>query len=299
MLSGDRVEQGDVLLELNAELLSIRLTQSQAQFVEAQAGTRTAAARLERARVSFDRVEALRDTTSFSQGRFEDLEAEILEARSQLAEAEAREKTAEARLAETAYQLDRSIITAPFAGVIVDVLTIPGAFIQAGTPVVRLLDTSAFEVRANVPARYADGLSIGTIVTGQTEGGVKVELTLRAILPIEDPSTRTRAVLFATTNDQDGALVAVGQSLTVDIPVGEAREVLSVPKDALVQARGGWTVFVAIDDKAQPRQVQIGVPVGDRYEVFSGLRSVIRWLSAAMNGCARAGYFDHRSGVGQ
>jgi multidrug efflux pump subunit AcrA (membrane-fusion protein) len=42
-------------------------------------------------------------------------------------------------------------------------------------------------------------------------------------------------------------------------------------KDALVQARGGWTVFVAEDGKAQPRAVNIGVALGDQYEVLSGL----------------------------
>lgn len=272
VLAGERVDEGDVLIELDSELLAIRLNQSQAQIAEAQAGTRTADARLARAQVSFDRIAALRDTAAFSQGRFEDLEAELLEARSQLAEAQAREKTAEARLAETIYQLDRSEIAAPFSGVVLEVLTIPGAYIQAGTPVIRMLDTSAFEVRANVPARYADSLIPGVQVTGKTESGREVDLILRATLPVEDPATRTRAVLFTTVDMDDVALVAVGQSLTVDIPISAAREMLSVPKDALVQARGGWTVFVAVEDKAQPRNVTIGVPVGDRYEVLDGLQ---------------------------
>lgn len=272
VLAGDRVEAGDLLIEANGELLSIRLDQSQAQIAESQAATRTAAARLMRAQISFDRIEALSDTASFSQGRFEDLEAELLEARSLLAEADAREKTAQTRFAEARYQLDRSIITAPFSGVILEVLTIPGAFIQAGTPVVRMLDTSAFEVRANVPARYADGLSPGLIVTGQTDSGLEVALELRATLPIEDPSTRTRAVLFTTVLAANDALVAVGQSLTVDVPLGEARAMVTVPKDALVQASGGWTVFVAVDGQAQPRTVTVGVPVGNRYEVLDGLQ---------------------------
>ncbi|MFT5066667.1 MAG: RND family efflux transporter MFP subunit [Reinekea sp.] len=273
VLAGDRVAAGDPLVELNAELLSIRLAQSQAQIAEAQAGTTTAAARLGRAQIAFDRIQALSDTASFSQGRFDDLQAELFEARSLLAEADAREKTAEARLAEAQYQLARSVIVAPFSGVILEVLTIPGAFIQAGTPVIRMLDTSAFEVRANVPARFADALRAGSVMTAQTDSGEEVSLMMRASLPIEDPSTRTRPVLFTNANMADGILVAVGQSLTVDIPVGEAREMLSVPKDALVQARGGWTVFVAVENKAQPRNVTIGVPVGNRYEVLDGLQA--------------------------
>jgi len=272
VLAGDRVETGDVLVELSRELLTIRVNQSQAQIAEAQAGTVTAQARLDRTQIAFDRISALRDTSTFSQGRFDDIQAELLEAASQLAEAQAREKSAEARLAESQYQLDRSTITAPFSGVVLETTTIPGAFIQAGTSVVRLLDTSSFEVQANVPARYVDGLRPDLEVTAMTENDVPLQLVLRAVLPVEDPSTRTRSVRFTQASPDGAELVAVGQSLTVSIPVGEARELLSVPKDALVQGRGGWTVFVAAEDKAQPRNVTIGVPLGDRYEVIDGLQ---------------------------
>ena len=273
VLAGDRVEKGAVLVELSRELLSIRLNQSQAQIAEAQAGSDTARARLDRAQIIFERTAALRGTSTFSQGRFDDLQADLLETRSQLAEAEAREKSAEARLAETQYQLDRSLVTAPFSGVVLEVNTIPGAFIQAGTPVVRMLDLAAFEIEASVPARYVGFLEPGAQVSAFTDTGTEIALSLRAVLPVENPSTRTRTALFTTDGGANVALVAVGQSLTVNVPIGAAREVLSVPKDALVQARGGWTVFVAVDGKAEPRTVSIGVPLGDRYEVIGGLQA--------------------------
>ncbi|MBT8476037.1 MAG: efflux RND transporter periplasmic adaptor subunit, partial [Alphaproteobacteria bacterium] len=64
---------------------------------------------------------------------------------------------------------------------------------------------------------------------------------------------------------------AVGQSVTVDIPVSQARDVIAVPKDALVQASGGWTVFVAEDGMAQPRSIQIGIAMDAWFEVIDGL----------------------------
>ena len=153
VLAGSRVAQGDLLVELDRELLAILVAQSEAQMAEARAFIDTAIVRQDAARNTFERVEALRGSTSFSAGRFDDANSAMLEARSQLAEAQAREKSAASRLAESRYQLDRSRITAPFSGVVVEVNTIPGAFIQAGTPVVRLLDTDAFEVQASVPSR--------------------------------------------------------------------------------------------------------------------------------------------------
>lgn len=271
VLAGSRVGAGDLLVELNEELLEILVAQSSAQFSEAEAGRATAAVRIDRAEIRFARIEALRDSGSFSKGQFDDAQADLFEAQSQQAEAEARVKSSEARMSETLYQLERSKITAPFPGVVVEVNTIPGAFIQAGSPVVRLLDTEAFEVQASVPARYVTYLEPGQDVGATLETGESLLLNLRSILPLENAATRTRPVRLASSELSELKNAAVGQSLTVDIPLGTARRALTVPKDALIQGQGGWTVFVAVENKAQPRPVQLGVPMGDRYEVLGGL----------------------------
>ena len=271
VLVGTQVQAGDVLVELNQGLLTIRLAQARAQIAEAEASTRTAEVRLESARTVFDRINALRDSSSFSLGRFDDAEAAVSEAFAQLAEARARRDTAQARVEEALYELSRSKIRAPFSGIVLETRTIPGAYIQAGTPVARVLDTSSFEVQASVPSRYIPALFPGQDISGYLETGERLPLTIRAILPVEDPATRTRAVRLQADALGNRIGIADGQSLTVDIPIAEAREVLAVPKDALVQARGGWTVFVATDGKAMPRPVTLGAPAGDRYEVLSGL----------------------------
>lgn len=271
VLDGAQVAQGDPLIDLDDELLRIQLAQSEAELAVAEASIATAEVRLDRATTTFSRIDALRSSATFSQGRFDDAQSDMLEARSQLAEAQARVKSVEARMAEAHYQLDRSTVVAPFSGVVIDVSVIPGQFISAGSAVVRLLDTDAFEVQASVPSRYIGFLEPGQEMAATSEAGQDLTLTLRAILPLEDASTRTRTVLFSAPQLGTMGSVAEGQSITVQIPVGSPRNLLSVPKDALVQARGGWTVFVAEDGQAQPRSVTLGLPVGDRYEVTGGL----------------------------
>ena len=174
-------------------------------------------------------------------------------------------------MAEARYQLERSEIKAPFAGVVIEVNTIPGAYIQAGSPVVRLLDLASFEIEASVPSRLMTSLAPSQKMEASLETGDILTLELRAILPIENTSTRTRAVRFAANGLGAVLNVAVGQSVTVRIPIGAPREVLSVPKDALVQSARGWTVFVAAEGKAQPRPVEIGLALGNQYEVLNGL----------------------------
>lgn len=271
VLEGDPVTSGDILAELDTELLNILDRQAEALLAEARAGIATAKSRVDRSTKALARVEGLRGTTSFSSSRFDEAQSDFFEARGQLAEAEARVKTAEANEAETRYQLDRALIRAPFSGIVLDVNTNPGEFISSGAPVVSLLDTQSFEVEASVPSRYIRVLEPGLHVSGVTEVGEELDLAVRVLLPVEDASTRTRPVRFASPELIDLSTVAIGQSITVFIPISAPRDVLSVPKDALVQARGGWTVFVNEDGKAQPRTVEIGVALGDRFEVLGGL----------------------------
>lgn len=271
VLEGVNVSEGEILAELDTELLNILDRQAEARLAEARAGIATAKSRVDRTTKALGRIEGLRGGTSFSTSRFDEAQSDFFEAQGELAEADARVKTAEANEAETRYQLERALIRAPFSGIVLEVNTNPGEFISSGAPVVSLLDTQSFEIEASVPSKYIRVLNPGLEISGITEVGEELDLTVRVLLPVEDASTRTRPVRFSSPDLVNLNTIAIGQSISVSIPISAPREVLSVPKDALVQARGGWTVFVAEDGMAQPRNVQIGVALGDRFEVLSGL----------------------------
>lgn len=271
VMEGAVVDTGDILARLDTELLEILARQADARMAEARAGITIARSRLDRATSALGRIEGLRNTASFSTSRFDEAQSDFFQAEGLLAEAEARVKTAEATLAETRYQLDRAEITAPFSGIVLEVNTNPGEFIPSGAPVVTLLDIGSIEIEASVPSQYINVLKPGLMVDGHTETGEIMQLSVRVLLPIENTATRTRPVRFTSDQLADMETLAIGQSITVNIPISNPREVLSVPKDALVQARGGWSVFVAAEGKAQPRPVKIGVALGDRFEVLDGL----------------------------
>ncbi len=271
VIEGALVSEGQPIVRLDTELLEILKRRADAEVAVARAGLSVAQARLETAQTAFERIVGLEGTAAFSGGRFDEAEGAFLAAEGQIAEAEARLAIAEAAGAEAGYNLERATVLAPFDGTVLDVLVNPGEYIQTGAPVLRLLDTSTLEVEASVPAQYADLMVPGLRVSARAETGATFEFELRALLPIETAATRTRPVRFAAPELAASRTTAVGQSITVMIPVGEATDLLTVPKDALVQARGGWSVFVVEDGAAQPRGVQVGLAVEDRFEVTSGL----------------------------
>ena len=270
---GDRVDAGDPLVRLETDLPEIERSSGEAALEVAEAGVAAAQARLALALQGLARQERLKKSSAFSQGAFEDLQRSVEQAQSELAQANAEIRSARARLARTTYDLKQSIIRAPFKGVVIERIAQPGQYLNIGEPVAKLLDIDGLEIEADVPTDLVAGLTPGTEVTVSFPDGVDGTATVRVALPVETISTRTRPVRFKTNlNGIDPQLIAVGKSLTLQIPVSAPRDLLTVPKDALVQGSGGvWIVYAVIDGVAQPKPVSLGQSAGSRMEVLSGL----------------------------
>jgi RND family efflux transporter MFP subunit len=274
---GDRVNAGDPLVRLDTELLGIELKAAEAARNEALAGLTVAKADLALAQQAFERIERLKKSPAFSQGQFNDLGQQLQRAQGQISQAQARINSADVTIARSRYNLQNAEIRAPFSGTILQRQAQPGEYITTGSAVVTLLDGANLEIVADVPAAYVGGLVQGRPVAVRLAGGDAYEASVRAVLPRETVSTRTRPVRLlapftASETGNGGTPFAEGQSVTVLIPVSEEKSVLTVPKDALVQGRGGWIVYIAEEGKAQPRPVQIGGAVADRFEVLGGLQ---------------------------
>ncbi len=266
---GDAVRKDDLVFRLNTERLEIELAQADAELDIAEAGLVVAQARLDRIKKTLERTETLVENATVSQAQLDDRQGDYAEALGALQQAEARITAARAGQRRAQYNIDNAVVRAPFDGVILEVTAEVGEFVNAGNVVARLLDSGALEVEANVPSRYVGALQPDQPVRARSDNGGELTMTLRAILPTEFSSTRTRPVRFSLTGEASD--IAVGQSVTLDVPVSRPEAVTVVNKDAVVQSGGGWQVFVHEDGKAAPRQVEVGRSIGSGFEVLSGL----------------------------
>lgn len=267
---GDQVTKGQDLADLDRELLDIEAETAEATLVQAQALLNAATASVALAKQSFDRVSGLQGSAAFSQGRFDDLSQELERARALYAEAEAKSAASRAGVATAKYRLKNATIEAPFDGVVIARDAEPGEYLSVGAPVLTLIDSLNLEIEADVPTEVIGGLDLGGSVAFTLDDGTRHTATVRAVVPNETPTTRTRPVRFAPEFADTAKPLAAGQTATLEIPVGQPREVVSVAKDAVVQQMGGWIVFVAEDGKATPRPVEIGDAADGRFKV-SGL----------------------------
>ena len=270
---GDTVQAGDLLVKLETRQTEIEKTSAEAALATAKAGVAAAEASLALAVQGLQRQSRLQGSTAFSRAQFEDLEQTAARAQSELARAVAQVGSAEAMMSMMQYNLDNTEIRAPFTGVVTERIAQPGQFVRLGDAVARLLDSKQLEIEADTPTELTAGLAPGTVVEVRFDGGVSASATVRAVLPVETIATRTRPIRFtADLADVDPLRIAVGKSVTLQIPVSAPREAVLTPKDALVQARGGgWSIFVVEDGKAQPRTVTLGEAAGDRIEIVRGI----------------------------
>jgi RND family efflux transporter MFP subunit len=185
-------------------------------------------------------------------------------------------EVAKARLEQNADRLARTRILAPFGGVVVERLMMPGERVVEGSNVVRLVDQEDLEVIARAPLEYFRFVKRGQLLDLRTSGQSAFGL-VRTVVAVGDENTHQ----FELRLDLEDSPLPVGQTLRVSIPTADSREVLTVPRDALVLRPEGQSVFIVdAQDQAQQVNVTVGVGQGEYIEVLgavsAGDRVVIR-----------------------
>lgn len=272
---GDRLNEGDPIAWLDDAVLRARLASARSRQTQAEARLRTSEAEANLRRYEARRAEGLKGSAAFNQARLDDAYQNVAIAEAQRGEAASAIEAARAdvELAET--QLRYTRIEAPYDGTVVARMTEKGAFVQAGEPIVELVSDRDFEVEAEVPNNRLDGLEVGERVTFTLDDGTSHPALVRALLPSENPLTRTRAVRFAPVFGPvlagSSSQVANNQSVQVEIPLGGAESILTVSKDAIIKRADQSLVYLFENGTAAIRPVVLGRAVGDRFEVLSGL----------------------------
>ena len=270
---GERVKQGQLIAELDHDTKKAEARVLAAQIDTAKADLETARASLTLTEQELNRQTKLKKSGAFSKSRFETAQQELLKARSRILRDEAIIATRRASADIIKLEVDRSRIIAPFDGVVIEKLTEAGSYLRIGDAVARLLSDSELEIEAEVPSVRITGIKPGYRVRATFEDGTEFAATVRSMLPVENPMTRTRPVRFTPSWPIGISNIADSQTVTVHLPIGPAREVVTVHKDAIIRKSGQAVVYVIEDGKAASRTVQLGEATGSRIVVTAGLKN--------------------------
>ena len=183
---GSAVSKGQVLIELDATDARLALAQADAQVAAARANLGMAEQRLARAKDLHQRQYASDD----------DLLARTTEQQGATSELALRQ--AARRIA--ARTVEKARLAAPFDGVVVERHAQVGALAAPGTPLLRLIDTSAPEVQAALQVSDARGIAQIQELTFESQGQ-RWPVTLLRLSSVADSASRTQIARFSFTGE--------------------------------------------------------------------------------------------------
>lgn len=147
-------------------------------------------------------------------------------------------------------------IRAPFNGIVTEKLRNIGERLNVADEVIRLVDPNSIEVVARAPLNTVNFIKTNDVLALHNDFR-EGEGSVRAIVPFGNPQSH----MFEVRLNVDPEIWTVGESVRVSMPTAAAKEVLTVPRDALVLRREGAFVF-RIDAESKAEQVNVITGVG-------------------------------------
>lgn len=226
--NGDAVKAGDVLLRLDDTALRDTL-------LAAEAGLRAAQQAVEQADRLLARQKSLAGQGMVSQQAIDDATLRRSAAVNDVA-------AARARLAQAQQQASRSVVRAPFAGLVAERQVSAGDTVSVGMALMKVVDPASLRFDALVAAEEAASLRVGQKVQFHVSGvaGEGYQGTLRRIDPVANATTRQVAV--SVTFDDAASAPRVAGLFAEGRVETDSTAALLVPATALVRA--GDAAFV-------------------------------------------------------
>lgn len=276
---GDRVESGQILLELWNIDLAAQKELSKQQFVTAVSQQREACILAENAKRESIRTQQLVARGFVSSQRADDADAAAQARQAACAAAAAEVERARAQIAVIQASLERTVLIAPFAGIIAQVTGELGEYVTPSPqgiptpPAVDLIDDSCLYVSAPMDEVDAPKIRVGQVARILIDAlpGQTFEGHVRRIAPFVteiEKQARTVDVEAEFVNNYTDTLL-VGYSADVEVIVDQRENVLRVPTQVIRQHNK--VLVLDSDDKLEERTLVTGLGNWVFTEVLEGL----------------------------
>lgn len=185
--------------------------------------------------------------------------------------AQADRDMAEANLRLFKIRIDKSVVKAPFAGIIDTLFKEENEFIDMGTPLFRLVQLHKVKICIGIPEREICCFKKGDAAPVSLDALEGKDFTgvIHKLAPTADASTLT----FPCEVEVDNAerLIKPGMIGRVALLRKHYTEAISVPLFAVLSVENQRFVYVESDGKARMRPIETGVIQGNRVQVVQGL----------------------------
>jgi HlyD family secretion protein len=296
---GDQVKKGQVLLRLWNEDQQAQSYLAKTQVASSRQRVAEVCAMADNATRDAERMAQLRARGFMSAGGEEKSRYEAQSRRAACAAASADVAQAQARLALTKVEQNRTVLVAPFDGIIADIVgelgeyTTPSPPGVATPPAIDLIDDTCLYVKAPMDEVDAPKVHVGQLarvsldaLPGKTLAG-RVKRVAPYVVAIEKQA-RTVDVEVALDEVADKQRLLVGYSADVEIVLASHDQVLRVPSATLL-AGGHVLLYHADTHQLEQRSIKIGISNWQYTEVLSGLKAGDRIVASLERAGVKAG----------
>jgi RND family efflux transporter MFP subunit len=174
---------------------------------------------------------------------------------------------AEVRLARAEFERERSVVRAPFDGVLDDLRIAEGERITAGQEIGKLVDLEHLRIDAAVLEHDLPLIRVGGAATVTTAASpdVPVRGRIAAVLPLVDSATRAGRALIRVPGN---GLLRPGMYADVRLEASRLPDRVIVPLSAVIERDGRPLVFVVRNGRAQWTYLTTGRSNGFEFEVL-------------------------------
>ncbi len=277
---GDRVRAGQVLLTLWNDDLTARERVSREQLQTAKAHVREICELANAAARDARRSRELRERGFVSQEAVERATADAAAKQASCDSAGTQVAEAEARIQASRADTDRTVLRAPFAGIVAEVNGELGEYLTPSPPgiptlpAVDLIDDSCLYVSAPIDEVDAAQLKVGMMgrITLDAYRGKHFSGRLRRIAPyVLAVEKQARTVEVEVEFDQPGdtRYLLVGYSADVEVVVAAHDNVVRIPTPALMP--GNRVLVLGAAGVLEERRIDTGLSNWEFIEVKAGL----------------------------
>jgi RND family efflux transporter MFP subunit len=250
---GSTVHTGDLLVQLNADLIRPQFEMAEAQF--------------QREKIEYERMKELveKDATS----------------RRDLDDATVRLATSKAQLAEVRARLERTKILAPITGVLNNLMVEQGEYVQSGMSVAEIVDMETVKVVVYVPEKDITFFTVGqdtVVFYNYRDRDESMVGTITFISELADPQTRSTSMEITLQNEK--GYLRSGQIVRVRLRRRTLKDVVLIPLLAVIPMENGNAVYVVNSTEARRREVELGTIKGDLVQIKHGLKPGDRLIIA-------------------
>jgi len=178
-------------------------------------------------------------------------------------------------VAQMKAQLAKTIVRAPFSGIIDEVITDKGQVVGPGQQLMRIVNLSDMYVSANMPESFIGKIKVGAIVDVQVKSiGKTYQGRVRQVGNYINPNNRNFSIEVAVPNTDN--LLRPNQVAVLKIEDYKKPNAILVPESIVTENAAGEKIVYTVDTsskepKAVKKNITIGLTSGSNVEVKSGL----------------------------